>query len=205
MNIPQSRLVLYLMIAGLLPLFFVLAAVLNKINALDQLQMNLDHIEQLALAREKKQSLNMILKNSYKQADHFYIDKQLEVLNFLEPEIEILTKLINNKFFAGDETVKTRLEFLNGPSNDLLFSEGNVQNYPFFQETIGTLSHPVEVNLEDLKQILALIEGIPIGNLPLPPNRPQLIILDFKLDKKEGTQGNEVFLLNMKVLKREFS
>lgn len=203
-NIPQSRLILYLIIGGLVPIFFVIANFIAKMNALEELQSNMEHIEQLAFMREKKQSLNMIVKETYKQADHFYIDKHLETLSFLEPEIETLQKLINNKYFAGDETVKSRLEFLTGPSNDMLFSEGNVQAYPFFQETIDTLARPVEINLEDLKHILALIEGVPIGTYKPGPKRPQLIILDFKLDKKEATPNNDVFLLNMKILKREF-
>jgi hypothetical protein len=193
------------MIAGLLPIFFAAAHLMTRINAIDQLQNNLMHMEQLALVREKKQSLNMIVKDYYRQADHFYIDKNLETLSFLEPETETLQKLVNNKYFAGDEIVKARLEFLMGPTNDLLFSEGNVQAYPFFQETISTLVHPVEINLEDLKKILTHIEGQPIGQYKPGPKRPQLIILDLKLDKKEATEKNDVFLLNLKLLKREFS
>lgn len=147
----------------------------------------------------------MIVREHFRGADHFYIDKHLETLSFLESEAETLQKLVNNKYFAGDENVKKRLEFILGPSNDLLFSEGNVQSYPFFQETISSLVHPVEVNLEDLKEILALVEGSQIGPYKPGPNRPQLIIIDFKLDRKEATEKNEVFLLNMKLLKREYT
>jgi len=204
-NIPQSRLILYLIIGGLFPIFVVAANFITKSNSIDQLKNNLEHVQQLALVRERKQSLNMIVREHYRDTDHFYIDKHLETLSFLEPETETLQKLVNNKYFAGDENVKRRLEFITGPSNSLLFSEGNVQTYPFFQETTDTLVHPVEINLEDLKEILALIEGQDIGPYKAGPNRPQLIITDFKLDKKEATDKNEIFLLNLKLLKREFS
>lgn len=204
-NIPQSRLILYLMIGGLLPVFFAIFNFVTRLNAVDQLQENMEHVKQLAYIREKKQSLNMIVKEHYKTADHFYIDKHLETLSFLKPETETLHKLVNNKYFAGDESVKSRLEYITGPSNSLLFSEGNVQAYPFFQETIASLVHPVEVNVDDLKKILALVEGEEIPPYGPAPKRPQLIILDFKLDKKEATPNNDVFLLNLKLLKREYT
>lgn len=202
--IPQSRMILYVLLAGLLPVFFALFHFLSQKTAVEELQNTLTLVEQLALQREHKQSLNRSVRDNYKEADHFYIDKYLENLEFLKPEAETLQKLVNNKYFAGDENVKKRLEFVTGQENSLLFSEGNVQNYPFFQETTPTLSHPVEVNLNDLKEILAITEGIAIDNFEPGPNRPQLIILDFKLDRKEISENNEVFILNMKLLKREY-
>ncbi len=65
--------------------------------------------------------------------------------------------------------------------------------------------HPVEVNVSDLKKILTLIEGRKIGEFETGPQKPQLMILDFKLEKKNIRENNEVFDLNMKLLKREFS
>ena len=61
------------------------------------------------------------------------------------------------------------------------------------------------MNLNDLKKVLALIEGQPIGDNKSGPNKPQLIITDFKLDKKEITDKNDILLINMKLLKREYT
>jgi len=204
-NIPQSRLILYFLIAALLPVFFVIVNFTTKMNAIEELKKNLDTIHLQALIREKKQSLNMIVRKHYRNADHFYIDKHLENLSFLKPEAEALQTIVNNKYFAGDETVKKRLEHLKDQENKFLFSEGNVQAYPFFQETTASLVHPVEMNLNDLKKVLALIEGQPIGDNKSGPNKPQLIITDFKLDKKEITDKNDILLINMKLLKREYT
>jgi len=204
-NIPQSRLILYLMVAGIVPILFIFSHFLSSLNSLDELKNTISHVEQLALTKERKQSMNILTREHFRNADHFYIDKHLETLSFLEPEIEALQKVVNNKYFAGDESVKRRLEFLTGPTNCLLFSEGNIQAYPFFQETTASLVHPVEINHEDLKELLSLIEGYNIGSYKPGPKRPQLIILDFKLDKKEPTENNEVFQLNLKLLKREYS
>ena len=198
------RAMLYCMLVGVLPILFVLFNFLSKQNHLNDLKYNLEQLEQTALLREKKQAVNMAVRNHYRDADHFYIDKYLETLVFLEPEAESLQKIITDKNFPDDEHVKKRLEMLTGPGNSLAFSEGIVQSTPIFQETTETLVHPVEVNGVDLQKILTMIEGVEIGEHKASPNRPQLVILDFKLDRKNITEKNEVFVLNLKLLKREF-
>jgi len=203
-NIPQQRLILYLMLAGLLPILFVLFEFYSQQNSLNDLGDAISHVQQMALLREKKQAVNMAVRQQFRDADHFYIDKNLETLNFLEPEVEGLQKIVNNKNFPEDDAIKKRLDFLIGTGNNMVFSEGIVQSYPLFQETTETLVHPVEVNISDLKKILAKIEGVDIGPYTPGPNRPQLIIIDFKLDKKSVSEKNEVYVLNLKLLKREY-
>lgn len=203
-NVPKIRLLAYLMLAGVLPFAFVFIYYLSEKSSLDDLHSTIEDMQQTAFIREKKQAMNMAVRNHYKDADHFYIDKHVETLSFLEPEIESLQKLVNNKNFAGDEVVKKRLEQLSGTGNNMVFSEGIVQSTPNFQEVTETLVHPVEINSMDLQKILARIEGVPIGPFTPGPNRPQLVILDFKLDRKNITEKNEVFTLNLKLLKREF-
>lgn len=203
-NIPPMRAMLYCMLAGLLPILFVFFNFIAQQNHINDLKNHLEEMEQMALLREKKQAINMAVRNHYRDADHFYIDKYLETLVFLEPEVESLQKIINDKNFPDDEHIKKRLEILTGPGNSLVFSEGIVQSTPIFQETTETLVHPVEVNGSDLQNTLAKIEGVDIGEYTSGPNRPQLIILDFKLDRKSITEKNEVFVLNLKLLKREF-
>ncbi len=183
-NIPQSRPLLYLMMVGLLPLVFVSAALMSQLNAVNETESAIHHVYEKVLVREKKQALNNNVRNNFRDADHFYIDKHLETQTFLASEIESLQKLASNKNYPEDENVRKRLEHLTGPGNAMIFSEGVVQTYPLFQETTETLVHPVEINVKDLHEILALIEGVEINSFKPAPNRPQLLILDFKLDKK---------------------
>jgi hypothetical protein len=202
-NIPRNRLTLYGMLLGLLPLIFVIFNFFSNLTTLDQIQNSIDYTKDKALIRDKKQSINIAVIDHYKAADHFYIDKYLETLTFLEPEIESLEKIVNNKNYAFDDSAKKRLEFLNN-SNNLVLTEGVVQTYPLFQETTETLTHPVEVNVENIQELLSRIEGISIGTFTPPLNPPQLIVLDFKINKKSHTEKNETYSLNMKLLKREF-
>ncbi len=203
-NIPQSRLLLYAMLLGLIPLLLAAGNFMHQQNKISTVENQLLLIGDMAATQKKRQAVNIAVRNNFRDADHFYIDKHLETLDFLEPEIESLQKVLDNKNFADDENIKKRLDFLTGPQNDLIFTEGVVQSTPIFQETTETLVHPVEVNVDDIRALLAKIEGIEIGKEGPNPNRPELIILDFKIEKKRVTEKNEVFLLNLKLLKREF-
>lgn len=203
-NIQKQRLLALILFCSLIPLFLVVINFKQKLEDLDTLESNLKDTEQLATAREKKQAINMALRNNKKDADHFYIDKHLETLTFLEPEIDHLHKIVNNPNFAEDEAVKKRLDHLTGTGNNMIFTEGVVQSHPFFQETTESLVHPVEVNIKNIQQILSHVEGVEIASFSPPSHYPQLLILDFKLDKKNLNDKNDVFILNMKLLKREF-
>lgn len=203
-SIPQKRLLLYILLAGLLPIIVAWLVYSSELEAVGNLEYKLRSVQAQAFNREKNQSLNMALRNSHRDADHFYIDKNLETLSLLEPEAESLKSMLENENLPADENIKKRLETLVGGGNALIFTEGIVQSSPTFQEVTETLVHPVEINIADLQQILCRIEGIAIGSCKPPPNRPQLIILDFKLDKKSASEKNEVFQLNLKLLKREF-
>ena len=138
-NIPLSRAILYLLLHGISPVclchFFVF--ILKKSSWKNW--RSFENIQHQAFVKEKKQALNLAVRQHFRDADHFYIDKYLETLVFLESEIEQLQKIIRDKNFADDERIKKRLEFLTSQANSLVFSEGVVQTFPLFQETTETL------------------------------------------------------------------
>lgn len=203
-NIPQGRALIYIMILCLLPSFAIGFYLWTSYGALENLDQKMDMVRDQAFVKEKRQAVNQSLRSHFKEPDQFYIDKQLETLTFLDQETEALQKIFQQKNMPEDETTRKRLEFLTGPGNSISFTEGVVQNYGSFQETTETLSHPIEVNSKDISKILSRIEGVSFNGEELPTGRPQLIVLDFKLEKKKATDKNEVFQLNMKLLKREF-
>lgn len=203
-NIPFSRALLYLLLLGLLPFVFALFLFVSQKNEIEELQNSIELIQHQAFIKEKKQALNLAVGRHYREADHFYIDKHLETLTFLEPEIDQLQKIVQDQNFAGDDRIKKRLEFLTGQANSLVFTEGTVHSFPYFQETSETLTHPVEVDSVDIQKILALIEGVKIGDFKPGPYSPQLLVTEFKLEKKKVNHKNEVYLLNLKLIKREF-
>ncbi len=203
-NIPKSRLLLYIMVLGIVPLFIIFINFLGRLETLDKLDLHIAEVENKALNYKRQQANNMAVISHYRNADHFYIDKYLETLNFLEPEVEALQKVITHKNFAGDANITQRLDKLAGQDNSMSFTEGVVLSYPLYQETTESLTHPIEVNVADIKNILARVEGVEIGPYKPGPNIPQLLVIEFRLDKKKQPTGNEIFLLYLKLLKREY-
>lgn len=203
-SIPLKRKLLYLMLAGIVPIVFSWMSFSSTLDRIGQVEWRIWNIQEQAYNRERKQSANVAVLNHYAHADHFYIDKNLETMSFLEPEIESMKRMQEDQNFPDDENIKKRIEALTGSANSMVFTEGVVQSTPLFQEVTETLVHPVEVDVDDIKRILCKVEGIPIGDCTPPPDRPQLIILDFKLEKKNISENNDVFLMNLKLLKREF-
>ena len=127
-NIPQNRLSTYLILIGFLPLACVAINFFSKQSGIQEIEGAMEYTQQKAFSREKKQAINMSVRNFYRDADHFYIDKNLETLTFLEPEIESLQKMGKDNLFPEDDQIKKRTEFLTGPGNNtMVFSEGIVE------------------------------------------------------------------------------
>lgn len=204
-TIPPKRLLIYILIAAALPVLFVWYTIASQLRATNELQNRIWQLEELSFLKERKQTSNTAIRAYFRDADHFYIDKYLETLTFLEPEIESMKRLLDNPNYPDDDLVKKRIEQLSGPANSMIFTEGVVQSTPLFQEVTETLVHPVEVDVNDLKTILCRIEGTPLGGTCTPPpNRPQIIITDFKIERNTVSDKNEIYQLNLKLLKREF-
>lgn len=202
-QIPPNRALLYVLLLGLIPLFITGAAFLSQQNRLQEVETLFEIVMAQGAVKEHKQAQNQIVMKTFEDQDHFYIDKYLETLTFLEPEVEELEKLVQGSIPVSDQLLK-RYEKLTGQENQLRFVEGQVQSTPTFQEVVESLTHPVEINTDDVHKILAKIEGVEINGYLPDPGRPQLIITDFKLEKKRTLGNNEAFLLNLKLLKREY-
>lgn len=202
-NIPLSRLLLYILLIGFIPLAFAAFKVQSNYNSLSLARSQLESIQQSVYLHEKKQSSNTAIIAHYRESDHFYIDKNLESLSLLEPEINALQAVTQTSNYAGDEAIEKRLELLLS-DNQILFSEGPVQSNAVYQETIETLTKPIEVDANDLQRLLERIENIPNTAADIIEKRPQLIIVDFRLDRKAPTPNHETFLINLKLLKREY-
>lgn len=197
-SIPLSRLLVYLMILFLLPTFSVGYRFVKKNREWDAVQMRILSLHTLSASKERKQYLNNLVRQNFSGIDQFFIENQLESLQLLKREREALEKLFQSPTFTGNEAAEKRFAAITSKSNRLEWTQGNLQSADGIQEGHFMLSHPVEIDTQDLKEILTRIEGTRKG-------KPQLIVTDFKLLKKAKQNGNEVYELNMKLLKREFS
>lgn len=202
--IPQERLLIYLLLLGLLPLLLVGMHFNSESSRLQELQHELDITYFTALTRQQKQHFNALARRHFQHADHFYLDKYVESLRFLEKETEALQLLIEHEPTLPNRDILKRLEFLTGAQNEVTFTEGVVQTFANIQETTESLVHPVEVDMADVQRLLSYVEGKEIGLFTPGVNRPQLIITDFRLQRKQSAKENEVYQLELKLLKREY-
>lgn len=204
LSISLSRLIFYFLLIGLLPLVFVLMEFLQKRKALLEMEQRIASLTELIVTNKQKQSQNISVRNYYLGAEHYYIDRELESLSFLQKEKEALEKIIQSEHFSGNERVQERYAFISGKNNRLSFTESNALSENGIQEITEILAHPVELDADDLKEVLARIEGRSIEDHIAPAHAPQLIVTDFQIEKKKTPHKNEVFEMNLKLIKREF-
>ncbi len=169
---------------------------------------SLSHLEQTALILKKRQHLakqrttaEQDLVEQLKIADRDYVEKELESLQFLTPEIKKLQALLHSD--SSNSLHSKRLEFLQSNKNRLRFSERNFQRLNQYQEVEILQQHPVEMNRSDLKALIARIENKTIGECKPGQSPPDLLIKKFELVKKPMSSNEETFVINLELIKHE--
>lgn len=195
--LPLNRLIIYIVILGLIPSALAICYFYQQKKEWDQISEKILSIHEMSETKIRKQYQNILVRNVYSESDPNYFDNQLESLSFLKKEREALEHLLQSPAFTGNEAAEKRYAFITSLTNRLSFMQGSPQSSDGIHESICMLSHPIEIDGNDLKEILNRIEGNRKG-------KPQLIITELKLNKKTHMNGNEVYELNLKLKKREF-
>jgi hypothetical protein len=125
-----------------------------------------------------------------------------------QKERELMTKIKK----GTDNFLETNLESLafvspyparGGGENRLQFLEENPKSSDQLEEADVKLKQPVMLNEEELKKVLSLIEGVPIGVFLPEEFSPQLTIKSFNLAKQLNQGDEEMFEVAMQIIKRE--
>jgi len=133
--------------------------------------------------------------------DHFYLEKHVETMTFLEGEIKRLETLFSQGEL--DEASKKRLHFLREGPNRIAFKEEKIRESDLVREVELKLKNSIEVGDEDLKRMLSVLEGVQIDSYEAGPNRPQFLMKSFDLTKRQLSSHEAVFVINMQVIKRQ--
>jgi hypothetical protein len=203
-SIPHQRLLTYLLLLGLIPLILAFSYYNVHSQDLQEISGEIERLQFVATNKRCKQYVNGLARAHFQQADHFYLDKYVESMHLLECETEALQTLLEHEPTLPNKDILKRLDFLTGPQNELTFADGMTQTFANIQETTESLIHPVEVDLADIQRILSYIEGTEIALFAPAINRPQFIIVDFKINRKQSASDNEVYVLELKLIKREY-
>ncbi len=202
-GISQTRLIIYCLILGFLPLIFVSMNFMSKNQSQQNLSWALSQAITDATNKNAREFVNKHVKSLYRDCNHYYIDQEIETISPLQEERETLNKVLSLGFHPSEELFRRRQQHHATGQNAISFVEGSVKAYSDFQETQESLAHPVEADFNDIKSILSRIEGVSFDETELPQNRPHLIITDWKMEKKKGPV-QEVFTLDIKLIKREY-
>jgi hypothetical protein len=155
-----------------------------------------------SVALQKKRAKDQFTSH-YSNASPYFLDEHVESLQFLEKEQNQLQALIAHPAVSDPQVLEERLRFLT-TSNRFAFAEGGIVSSDSVKETEEKQKYPVEMSEEDLKRTLSLIEDISIESYPIMEHRPQLIITQFHVQKKQTPVKTEVFEVDMSFTKREF-
>jgi len=189
------------------PLAWIIGGVLCCLLSLGyflQAQHRLNQLAETGLFLKKrkewtaqKEDLEKKLLEQLRVADRDYIEKELETLTFLNPEMKRLKASLHSN--PTQTALKERLQFLESDQNRLRFLEQNFQRTEPFQQIEVLQDHPVEMNQDDLKNLLAKVENQELGPFHPGENPPGLLIKKFELRKKP----EETYLIQLELTKFE--
>lgn len=185
----------------LLPAIACLFWFQSKTDQLQELEQTIGILKTQAQEMSARQKKNDLYSAQIAEADRLYLDKHIESLTLLEPEMRRVQAMMKHQKESGP--LARRLEFLRGGDNKICFVEEKRRSGGKMQEAEEKLHHAVEMNDEDLKKLLVLIEGVSINPYSPIQGRPQMIIRDFELIKQTAPSEEEVYVVDLKLIKRE--
>jgi len=205
----KNRMPIFLFSLSIGPLLaaFFLCMEKQSFNALEE-------TSSLAMRKAKSAFQRKTRKEAFltkhENSDPYFLDKEIESLCFLNQEKNQLKSWLSHPAISNKDKLYRRIEFLENGENRLSFSEDEIQVSKTCKETMEKQRYPIEIDSGDLQNLLSIIEENPseemrVDNRPSPlKGRPQLLICNFSMTKKNTPLQNEVFEITMDLLKREF-
>lgn len=129
-----------------------------------------------------------------------FFEEQIASFPLLEKEKEALKKMKDHPAFLENQKIEKRLKFLE--KNQFHFQEKSAKKSSFVKETKVIQTKSVEMDEDDFKRLLSLIENTDPAFQKI--QKPQLLPEKIWIQKKKNPFGKEVLEVKMDLLKREF-
>jgi len=192
-----------IIVTGILPILFSFFLIFLYYQETASLEDRTSDLALIAKKSFKKRYIKFETLKKYSTSNPYYLNHYLEPLLFCKNEILLLNRLSYHPAYINNEEIKERLDFLKN-NNSMKFAEEDTNNNSIVKETKEHLCSPIQIDYHDLEKILSFVEGRQINeNIP-PKDRPQLFIKSFSLTKEPSISSNEIFHLEMQLIKREF-
>lgn len=190
---------LFFLLICFIPVFLSAIYTFSQLQQINKNQKTVEDAFSHLKKNYKKRIEQKAFIEKYSKSDPSFIHKNLDSLHFMHDEKINLEKLSNNDSFKGTTLIKNRLNFLKNENKFSLKEEARYST-PALKETILKLNAPIEINEDDLKKLLSVVEEVNISKFTPLDNAPQMIIQNFELKRT-----NSSFIINnLSILKRDF-
>lgn len=169
-----------------------------------QLKNNLENLSFLCKSTIRKRAMKKEFLEKQRNFDPYFIANNLESIQLCEDEKLNIKKALTTPGFIKNKDLLKRLKFLESSKNKISFIEDNIIKTSLIKESYQNLLDPVEIEEKDLIKLLSIFDDRVIDQNNPITNQPQLIIKNFRLTKKVTPLNNQIFLLNINLIKREF-
>lgn len=171
----------------------------EKIAHLDYQLKVLEKQSHYFFAKERERAL---FKSAYLYADPAFLTNYVESIELLKEEKRVLKEIKTEGGFEGYRPIEERLMFLASGKNTMHFEEVACGQSDVYEEKSYKLSHPVEVEKNDVEKVLSFIEGVKVGPFVPPAKHPQLFFTSFVLEKHPLRKKSDVYQLDIEVVQR---
>lgn len=162
-----------------------------------QLKEAEEKIEQLEMKAKKSASIRAKesdFMKKLKEGDPVFLKKQLDGLKFLQKEQHCVSQLLEDKALFSSLSLIQRDRDLD--TNRCVFEHDIVSQNQNMEERLYNLAYPVEMDKEDLKAFLEIVE------LPSYKMRPPMYFKKFTINKKNITDNYFVYEVDCAILQR---
>ena len=198
-SIPPQRVVLYIILASLLPVLLALIWTDSVISSAQTDRAKLLLLGEKIQKKSSTQESNRLLIQRYRHKDPLYLHRKIEPLPLLSSETSILKARLARSVLPDDNVLEKRLNSLTS-DNNLCFVEGTTEVSPVMKETMENQNKPVEVDSTDLATIFTLLDDQEEND----DQKPHLIIAEAKIDRRKGL-FQQTWSLMLKIIRREYS
>ncbi len=185
---------LLLIALGLIPLCLVIWRLEEKSTALQIWTNKIEALEERAISSENSKSTRDTVWQKAEHSNPLYLSQVVEALPLLTPELNRVQALARQ--YPSNTALQERVSFLQGDKNRIRFVQEAERSGPFFQETEHKMQNTVQMNEDDLRNFLTVIED------KEAKDRPLLFIKDFDLKRLREKADEIVYSVQVELLKR---
>lgn len=163
-----------------LPLYFFYSGY-QKMHFYQEIAKEISSAEKALDLRQQEVKKQRALCQLPEEQDSQFLDNIVSQLTFLNPQKAHFKELVDTLDVVGQEFVRDNLQAMQ--DNNLVFSE-DLEN-----EMLVHLAQPVFMNMSDVQQLIALIEGVRVGLHAPHPLRPDLSFAKISLKRVYNSPG----------------